>query len=68
MKNEYTIDFCRGSNSGAAIYVNDESGGHRLFGSKCYGGIKTVRSIKLTKIDCLDAIRELERIREEMMW
>lgn len=63
---KYTIDFCKGTNGGHAIYANTKSGGTRLFGPKCWGYINTLYSIPLTENNLNNAIKELQRIKEEI--
>ena len=62
----YKIEFCKGSNEGTAIYLNDESGGTRLFGPKCWGNINTVHAIPLTINDAERAIKELTIALEQL--
>lgn len=68
---KYTLDYCRGSNEGRAIYLNrwDDTGGtgHRMIGPKCWGEIITVKSFKLSLADIEEMIDELRSVKEEMI-
>lgn len=69
---KYTIEFCRGSNGGFAIYTMeyDESGimcGHRLIGPKCLGDIIRIKSFNLSTSNIDDIINQLKSVKKEMI-
>jgi hypothetical protein len=52
------IGFYKGSNSGQAIYLGDESGGYRVAGPKCWGFIEPIKEWTLDADDLERLIRE----------
>jgi hypothetical protein len=75
------LDYCRGSNSGQAIYLRTEpvyagcepSTGHRVAGGKCWGWINTVKSFNLPiedaeeMVDSLrDVIKKAKRVEKKL--
>jgi len=45
------IEICHGSNAGKAIYFSSEHGGTRVLGPKCYGWIRPIADIPMSKHD-----------------
>lgn len=65
-KSKVKLSLCKGSNSGTAIYLQDESGGYRVAGSKCWGFIQDINSFDLGEDDLTSLINEARKLRKEI--
>lgn len=62
-RRKVTLDYCKGTNSGAAIYLQcDEpdgsGGGFRVAGPKCWGFVEPVASFEMSLDDLNCLMRE----------
>lgn len=57
-----TLDYCKGSNEGRAIYLNIEGeGGRRVAGPKCWGYINPIESFEMDENDLKDLIKYAQK-------
>ena len=55
------LELCKGTNSGEAVYETDDEGdsGTRVFGGKCWGFIKTIKKVKISRLPKDEFIEDL---------
>ena len=63
---ELTIEYCKGSNEGEAIYISNGIHGHRLLGGKCWGNIRTIKSFTVNVDQLIKELKEFKKFCEKL--